>query len=281
FCTSRWGWRAAFYAFGAVTTLLFILFLVVYRDDPQKHRAVSRRELAVIEKDKTVEHLHRDGFVPYKEICTNRTILVVWLNSLVEINTGLLLLTYAPIYYSKVLGFSILETSYYSSFGAIFHAGIKMSVGFLSDSIGCFSERAKLIFFNTIAGGVAACTCAGIGFAPTRETGVLLLTLTSAIMAANAGGFFKCGALVSRQYAHFVLATMQMMKVAAHIIGPTMVTILTSSDGDAEGLSTEILLHCHLSSLVNFLFYPFATDRPAEFTKITKESRKREIEEEK
>ncbi|KAF8385645.1 hypothetical protein PRIPAC_74787, partial [Pristionchus pacificus] len=279
FCTSQWGWRAAFYAFGAVTTLLFLLFLVVYKDDPHKHKAVSPRELAVIEKDKTAEHLYRDGFVPYKEICMDRTVLVVWLNSMIEINTAVLLLTYAPIYFSKVLGFTITETSYYASLGAIFHAAIKMSVGYLSDSMGCFSERAKLIFFNTIAAGVAAFTCAGIGFAPSREAGVFMLTLTASIMAANAGGFFKCGALVSRQYAHFVLATMQMMKCAAHIIGPTMVTLLTDYDGDAKGWRNVFILNCVLMLCANFLFYPFATDKPAEFTKITKESRRLEIDE--
>ncbi|GMR29943.1 hypothetical protein PMAYCL1PPCAC_00138, partial [Pristionchus mayeri] len=281
FCTSAWGWRAAFYAFGAVTTLLFLIFLVVYRDDPQKHPAVSHSELAVIEKDKTAEHLHRDGFVPYKDICMDRTVLVVWLNSMIEINTAVLLLTYAPIYFSKVLGFTIRETSYYASLGAVFHAAIKMSVGYLSDSMGCFSERAKMLFFNTIAAGVAAFTCAGIGFAPTRELGVFMLTLTASIMAANAGGFFKCGALVSRQYAHFVLATMQMMKCAAHIIGPSMVSFLTKSDGDASGWRHVFILNCVLMLIANFLFYPFATDKPAEFTKITKETRRLEIEERK
>ncbi|GMR57294.1 hypothetical protein PMAYCL1PPCAC_27489, partial [Pristionchus mayeri] len=281
FCTSAWGWRAAFYAFGAATTLLFLIFLVVYRDDPQEHPAVSHSELAVIEKDKTAEHLHRDGFVPYKEICMDRTVLVVWLTSIIEINSGLLLLTYAPIYFAKVLGFTIRETSFYSSLGSIFHVAIKMIAGYLGDSMGCFSERAKLMFFNTIGAGVAGFTCAGIGFAPTRELGVCLLTLTVSIMAANAGGYFKCGALVSRQYAHFVLATMQMMKCAAHIIGPAMVSILTKSDGDAAGWRHVFILNCILMLIVNFLFYPVATDKPAEFTKIAKESRRLEIEERK
>ncbi|GMT32497.1 hypothetical protein PFISCL1PPCAC_23794, partial [Pristionchus fissidentatus] len=281
FCTSRWGWRAAFYSFGTVTSLLFVLFSLIYRDDPQKHKAVSKKELAIIEEDKTAEHLHRDGFVPYKEICKDRTILVVWFNSMIEINTAVLLLTYAPIYFSKVLGYTITETSYYASLGAIFHSFLKMSVGYISDSMTCFSERAKLIFFNTIAAGVAALTCAGIGFAPSREMGVFMLTLTASIMAANAGGFFKCGALVARQYAHFVLATMQMMKCAAHIIGPTMVTLLTHSDGDAKGWRNVFILNCVLMLCANFLFYPFATGEPAPFTKITKESKRLEAEEKK
>ncbi|GMR55750.1 hypothetical protein PMAYCL1PPCAC_25945, partial [Pristionchus mayeri] len=281
FCTSAWGWRAAFYVFGTVTALLFLIFLIVYRDDPQKHPAVSPRELAVIEKDKTAEHQLRDGFVPYKEICMDRTVLVVWLNSMIEINAGLLLLTYAPIYFTKVLGFDIRETSLYASLGGIFHAAIKISVGYLSDSMGCFSERAKLIFFNTIATGFTGICCAGIGFAPTRELGVFMLTFTTSIMASNAGGFFKCAALVSRQYAHFVLATMQMMKCAAYVISPAMVSILTKSDGDATGWRHVFILNCILMLIANFLFYPVATDMPAEFTKITKETRRLEIEERK
>lgn len=47
--------------------------------------------------------------------------------------------------------------------------------------------------------------------------------------------WFDLSRKICRQYAHFVLATMQMMKCAAHIIGPTMVTLLTDYDGDAKG----------------------------------------------
>lgn len=42
--------------------------------------------------------------------------------------------------------------------------------------------------------------------------------------------------IISRQYGHFVMSQMQMTKCFAHLIGPTMVSLLTSSDHDHDGI---------------------------------------------
>ncbi|GMT05547.1 hypothetical protein PENTCL1PPCAC_27721, partial [Pristionchus entomophagus] len=278
FCTSSLGWRWAFYTFGVITCVLFTFWLIIYRDEPRNHKFVSKSELTRIEQDKTEEHVNRDGFVPYWEICTNWTIIVVWMNSLIEVNTVIILLSYAPTYFNKVLGFSVVETSYYSSLGSIIHSPLKILVAILSDYVTCVPEKWKLCFFNTIATALAGLACLSIGFVPSREMGVAALTLTCTLMAANSGGFFKCGALVSRQYSHFVMSQMQMTKCFAHLIGPTMVSMLTTSDHDHEGWKKVYAVNCVLLLIVNFVFYPFATGEPAEFTKITKETRRQEKE---
>ncbi|GMR29944.1 hypothetical protein PMAYCL1PPCAC_00139, partial [Pristionchus mayeri] len=279
FCTSSLGWRWSFYTFGVITCILFTVWVIVYRDEPRKHKFVTKAELTQIEFNKSDEHVNRDAFVPYWDICTNWTVIVVWVNSLIEVNTVIILLTYAPTYFNKVLGFSVQETSFYSSLGSIIHSPLKILVAVLSDNVTCVPEKLKLCFFNTIATALAGLACLSIGFVPSREMGVFALTLTCTLMAANSGGFFKCGALVSRQYGHFVMSQMQMTKCFAHLIGPTMVSLLTSSDHDHDGWRKVYAVNCVLLLIANFLFYPFATGEPAEFTKITKESRRLEKEE--
>ncbi|GMT32496.1 hypothetical protein PFISCL1PPCAC_23793, partial [Pristionchus fissidentatus] len=281
FCTSSFGWRASFYTFGVITCVLFTIWLIVYKDEPRNHKFVTKSELKCIEANKTDEHVNRDGFVPYRDICKNKTVIVVWINSMIEVNTVIILLTYAPTYFNKVLGFTVAETSFYSSLGSIIHSPLKILVAVLSDHATCVSERLKLCFFNTIATALAGLACLSIGFVPSREMGVAALTLTCTLMAANAGGFLKCGVLVSRQYSHFVMSQMQMTKCFAHLIGPTMVSLLTSSDHDSQGWRNVYMINCGLLIVANFLFYPFATDEPAAFTKITKGTRKVEKKEKK
>ncbi|EPB69645.1 hypothetical protein ANCCEY_11270 [Ancylostoma ceylanicum] len=87
-------------------------------------------------------------------------------------------------------------------------------------------------FFNSIAVGLAGVFCALIGVFPANwsKTGVALFTLVITCMGMNPGGFYKCGTLSSRQYAHFVLATIQFMKCIALFVGPAMVAIVVSDE---------------------------------------------------
>lgn len=38
FCTSSFGWRWAFYFHAIVTLVLFVVWVLIYKDDPQYHR---------------------------------------------------------------------------------------------------------------------------------------------------------------------------------------------------------------------------------------------------
>ncbi|VDP22523.1 unnamed protein product [Heligmosomoides polygyrus] len=94
------------------------------------------------------------------------------------------------------------------------------------------SESNKMRMFNTVAVGVAGIFCLLIGVVPGEwpKTGVTLYTLVTVFMGFNPGGFYKCGTLTSRQYAHFVLATIQFMKCIALFVAPAMVAYFVEDE---------------------------------------------------
>ncbi|GMT05541.1 hypothetical protein PENTCL1PPCAC_27715, partial [Pristionchus entomophagus] len=276
FCTSSFGWRWAFYFHAIVTLLFFLLWVVIYKDDPQYHRSVSAKELGVIHEGKTKEHIERDSFVPYWEICKNKTILVVWFNALTELIGYIIMLSYAPTYINKVLGYSIQETALLATIGSAIHFPLKVFCGVLSDKITIVSEKVKMWVCNTISVGLAGILCGLIGVSPTPFLSVFCLIASTSIMGMNAGAFYKCGSLHSRQYGHFVLAMIQFSKCVALVIGPLMVAALAHSDEDAAGWRIIFIVNAVLMMIANIAFYFTATDKPAEFTKITRESMEKE-----
>ncbi|KAK6732705.1 hypothetical protein RB195_016834 [Necator americanus] len=275
-CESTLGWRSAYYIHAAFGLFVFILWIICYHDDPHLHPSVSEKELSKIQKDKTQAHIERDSFVPYKEIIKNKVILIVWFNAFTEMTTVTLLLVYAPIYFHNVLGYDIPTTGILVSFAASIHLPLKFVGGLISDHVTCVSERYKMWFFNSIAVGLAGVFCALIGVFPAdwSKTGVALFTLVITCMGMNPGGFYKCGTLSSRQYAHFVLATIQFMKCVALFVGPAMVAFLVTDERNHDQWKYVYWINGFLLNVANFAFIPIATDKPAPFTLITRTTRK-------
>ncbi|PIO70857.1 hypothetical protein TELCIR_07270 [Teladorsagia circumcincta] len=129
-----------------------------------------------------------------------------------------------------------------------------------------------MIFFNTIAVGMAGVFCAMIGVVPADypKCGVALFTLVITCMGMNPGGFYKCGTLSSRQYAHFVLATIQFMKCVALFVAPMTVALFVHDERRHDQWRYVYWINGALLILANFAFMPFATDQPASFTLITR-----------
>ncbi|PAV89817.1 hypothetical protein WR25_20058 [Diploscapter pachys] len=277
-CVSSWGWRSAYYIFGIFTLISFLFWIYFYTDDPQFHKSVSQKELGKIQKDKTEAHIKRDSFIPYKEIITNKTILVIWLNAFTEMVTAVLLLTYSPLYFRNVLKFDVEQTGLLVSASASVHLPLKLAFGFMSDYITCISEIWRMRFFNTIAVGVAGVFCLLIGIVPAeyRYTEVALFCGVLTAMGLNPGGFYKCGTLASRQYSHVVLGAIQFMKCVALFVAPLWMAIFVHDEYNYHQWKWVFICNGVLCLLANVLFYPIVTDQPEPFTLITRETRMKE-----
>ncbi|KAI6242499.1 hypothetical protein M3Y99_00216200 [Aphelenchoides fujianensis] len=132
-CTSSLGWHSVFYVHAAVGPVLFGLWFFLYSDFPERHPRVSAAEKQRIMEGKNVEHRELDGFIPYREICTNRVILVVWFNAFGDIISAIFLLTYFPKYLTDVLGYSLRSASLLSMLPAISHIPSKLAFGWIFD----------------------------------------------------------------------------------------------------------------------------------------------------
>lgn len=70
------GWRWAFAVFGALGVVWAFGFWWWFRDDPAKHTAVSKEELAIIRADAVPVDID-PGTIPWRAILTNRGIIVL------------------------------------------------------------------------------------------------------------------------------------------------------------------------------------------------------------
>ncbi|CAJ0566292.1 unnamed protein product, partial [Mesorhabditis spiculigera] len=274
-CESSLGWKWAFYGHAVMCAIVFMAWIGYYTDNPATHKAVDSEELKKIQKGKTRAHIEGDSFVPYKAICKNHIILIVWFNSFAEMTTVTLLLTYMPLYFNKVLGFDVVMTGLLAAVTSFLHAPLKWLSGYLSDSITSIPEHVKMQVLNFIAVGFSGICCFVIGAAKRAGEGYVAVFFFAAVycaMAVNCGGFYKTGTLVARQYAHFVLATIQFMKCVALVAAPASWAIFVRDESNATEWSYVFYLNGAVLILANIMFVFICTDKPAEFTYITRDN---------
>ncbi|CAD5205849.1 unnamed protein product [Bursaphelenchus okinawaensis] len=275
-CVSPLGWRSVYYFHAGAGPILFGLWIWLYTDYPESHKSVNDREKDIIMKGKDTDKRVLDGFLPYKAICTNKVVLVVWFNAFGDIISAIFLLTYFPTYLKDVLGYSLETASVLSMFPAISHVPAKLFFGWVFDKLQWISEVNKMRICNTVALMGSAILFIVVGFIPNSMAGwsVACTTLNYAFIGANCGGFYKCGSLVSRQYAHFVIANIQFLKCISLFVSPLMVYIFVSDQSSRDQWRIIYLIMAAFLIIGNALFMYYVTDQPADFTNITKQNSK-------
>ncbi|KAI6231047.1 Major Facilitator Superfamily protein [Aphelenchoides besseyi] len=266
------GWHSVYYVHAMVGPLLFGLWFFLYNDYPEKHRFVSEGERKKIMDGKNVESRRLDGFVPYKQICTNKIILIVWFNAFGDIISAIFLLTYFPQYLTDVLGYPLEKATILSMFPAISHIPSKLAFGWIFDKTKFMSEINKMRICNTIALFGSALFFILVGFVPRDfpALAVTFMTINYACIGANCGGFYKCGSLVSRQFTHFVIANVQFLKCVSFFISPLMVLLFVHDSNERDDWRIIFFIMAAFLIVGNFLFCYFVSDQPAEFTKLSK-----------
>lgn len=122
-----------FYLHAVVSLILFIAWISLYTDYPEKHNWVSVVEREKIMHGKEAAHRKLDGYVPYWQICTNKVILIVWFNAFGDIISAIFLSTYFPTYLNHVLGYSLQTSATLSLLPAISHIPTKLVFGWVFD----------------------------------------------------------------------------------------------------------------------------------------------------
>ncbi|CAD5208239.1 unnamed protein product [Bursaphelenchus xylophilus] len=275
-CVSPLGWRSVYYFHAAADPILFGLWIWLYTDYPEYHKSVNNTEKDIIMAGKHYGERKLDGFLPYKQIFTNKVILVVWFNAFADIISAIFLLTYFPTYLKDVLGYPLETAAVLSMFPAMSHVPAKLIFGWVFDKLRFISEVNKMRICNTIALKGSAILFIAVGFIPNSLAGwsVACTTLNYAFIGANCAGFYKCGSLVSRQYSHFVIANIQFLKCISLFVSPLMVYLFVSDQSSRDQWRIIYFIMAATLIIGNTLFLIFVTDQPAEFTKINKANSK-------
>ncbi|KAL7080063.1 hypothetical protein ACQ4LE_000007 [Meloidogyne hapla] len=264
------GWPWVYYFHALVSPILFGFWLFLYTDHPDTHPCVSQREKEQILSGKTEAEIGLSGFMPYRAIISNKIVLVVWLNSFADIVTAVFLITYLPTYVSKVLRYGVRETGIWSAVPALLHIPVKIGSGWLADNMRCMSEIGRMRLFNSIALVGSGIAFALVGFVPDdkRFLAVILMTINFALVSTNCGGFYKCATLISRQYAHFVVAGIQFEKSITLFVSPLIFLLFIRDESNREQWRNVFIGMAIILVVANTFFWFFVTDKPAEFTKI-------------
>ncbi|CAP31188.2 Protein CBG12164 [Caenorhabditis briggsae] len=267
-CESSLGWKYAFYLHAAVGILLFVIWTIVYIDHPEDTKRVSQKELGHIQKNKSDAHLDRNTSVPYRKILTSPVILCVWVNAFFEMSAVIMFSSFMPIYFHEVLKFGITETGFYVALVLFSYMPIRLVAALFSDKFTMISEKLKIMIFNTFAVGGSGFFFACIGFIPAEHKMISLsfFILTMCCIGVNSGGFYKCGVLHARQFAHVVIAAIQWMKCLALFSAPALVAIFVSDESNRLQWLWVHLVLGGLMIITNFVSYFIFTDEPAEWT---------------
>ncbi|KAK5974371.1 Membrane transporter [Trichostrongylus colubriformis] len=267
-CTSSLGWRSSYYLHGTAGIIAFSLWFIFYKDDPQLCKRVSKKELMIIQTDKSADHIEHKQDVPYKALLTSPVILCVWLNAFCEMTSMIMLSTYTPIYFRRIFEFPVETTGILTSLTTVVSIPFKLVSAYCSDHVVFLSEKAKINIFNTIAIGVVGVVFCMVGFIPLqfKWVAVIMFSLLHAFSSCNCGGFYKCGTLHARQHAHVVIATIQFMKCVALFTGPALVSSIVHDESNKMQWAVVFSICGTVMILVNLFSYAIFTDKPASWT---------------
>ncbi|KAH7702671.1 major facilitator superfamily transporter [Aphelenchoides avenae] len=263
-----------YYAFTTLAVPVFVLWFFVYDDHPKRIPAVSDLELEKINRGKTEQHINRVSTVPYKAILSNKVIWIVWTNAATDLLAGIFVQQYLPVYLNEVLGYD-KESSGYIGIVAAIHIPIKIAFGYANDKIASVPERYKMIACNSIAVGLVGVVFIINGMLPVEAPRILRVLLVCSVyawLATGGGGFYKCASLTSRQYAHFVIANVQVSKATSMAIVPILHKVLVHDKSSVVEWNRMFVLIGVSCIVANASFCWIATDEPQDFTKISEES---------
>ncbi|CAD5221041.1 unnamed protein product [Bursaphelenchus okinawaensis] len=277
-CDSSFGWPMVFYSHAIAGLVVFTLWVVFYKDRPQRSPRVSDIELEKIQRDKSDAQIAGGHEIPYRALLTDPVIIIVWLNAFTDIFSANFLAIYSPYYIRNVLHYSIKKTGHFAAISRVIQIPFRLLCGYLSDKIKFIPENTKLIVFNTIAVAFAGIFYLLVGLVPADAPiwGIVLFAMINLVIGAAPGGFYKCGVLHGRQYSHFIIANCQFIKCITLFLGPAMVAFFVKDESNA-GQWFNIFLITGISLISShLLFCKFATVEPAYYTLEAHELPKKE-----
>uniref|UniRef100_A0A914MJT2 Major facilitator superfamily (MFS) profile domain-containing protein n=1 Tax=Meloidogyne incognita TaxID=6306 RepID=A0A914MJT2_MELIC len=101
---------------------------------------------------------------------------------------------------------------------------------------GFMSEIGRMRLFNSLSLVGSGVAFALVDFVPDDKhlLAVILMTINYVLASTNCGGFYKCASLISRQYAHFVVAGIQFEKSVTLFVSPLLFLLFVQDESNRE-----------------------------------------------
>ncbi|GMS92300.1 hypothetical protein PENTCL1PPCAC_14475, partial [Pristionchus entomophagus] len=263
FCVSSFGWRGAFFFQAIITFVLFALFFVFFKDEPDLHKRVSSKELSRIEQGKDVQT--KGGSVPYLAICTSPPIIGVWLASIGGQLGFQIFLQFGPIYLNKVLNFAVASTGFATALPFILSAILKGFAGPLSDHSTCISEKMRILLFTSLSQGFMAVCYLIMAWSSNPLLSQVCYTAAIVFSGLNVVGTVRCAQLVARQFMPFVMSVFNGINCIITLVLPPAVATVASENTPEQW---TLIFYSAAAIIVgtNIVFLFVASDQAAPWT---------------
>ncbi|CAJ0953976.1 unnamed protein product, partial [Mesorhabditis belari] len=254
------GWPSVFYFHGGLSLGLFLIYAVVFRNNPEKHPFVGNTEKTKIAKGKITAEKPP---VPYLSIIKTPAIWGVWIAGLGNFTVINLLFLYTPTYLHKVVGFGETSTGLTSAIVPIAEGIVKIISGVVSDKLP-IRESIKVRLFNTIAFIGSAVFLAIIAFAKIHNgpVSLVLLALSGGFIGLNTGGFYRAAPILSKQFGSFVTGAISLCMSITMLILPFFVQGVAKKNTEGQW---EIVFFGFVS---NIFFVILVRGEPCWWTKV-------------
>ncbi len=183
------GWEWAFYLFGAVGVLWYVLWRYIARATPQEHPRISHTELAYIEANAPASGTAAN-LPPWKTLLTNGPLWAITVAHFANNWTLYVVLSWLPIYVNEGLGVDFKSVGYIAMLPHIASLLFLNIIGNLTDRIlrrGYNVTHVRKTMQTIAFGGLAACLI-GITQVDSVPAAIGLMCLGKILGAFGIGG---------------------------------------------------------------------------------------------
>ncbi|CAG5131748.1 unnamed protein product, partial [Candidula unifasciata] len=263
------GWPFVFYTFGFISLIWCLCWYLLISEKPEEHPYIS-------EKEKQYIIAHRSGLsqpsegvkvkLPYRQLLTSGPVLAYFATTTCHVWSTLLVFTYLPLYFNKVMKFTVQETGLLVSLTSTF----RMIGTFIWTVIGN-----KLVSVVSVNKSRKICICSGFMLGGVTAVIVgffdhnykwLVLGLLIVLMLAQSVGSCTISALpldIAPRYAGVLTGMCLSFASLIGISGPLLAAAITPEGTQEEWQTVWIVMGCvFITGFVIFLLFGQATLQP-------------------
>ena len=256
---ANYGWQFMFIFLGSVGVVWSLLWLLLFRNQPQQSKLISKKELTYLEEelaqDKHITHSH--SFKSnWKFILTNKTFLI---NNYAFFSFGYLLffgITWLPGYLEQSFHLHIKKVGLFLTLPWLLATLAMLFNGWFSDWLWSKTKSLRISRSLLIAGGLilsSLCFIPAI-MATTIHSALVFMSLALALGLMPNSSFYALNADLAPDMAGTSLGVMDTFLAFAGIIAPLLTGYLSNLTGNFK-VAIGIMFALNISAGLLVLFF--------------------------